>query len=161
MMLQDDARGAWEEVYRSHYAKLCRIAVAKFSVPPSDAESLVHDVLIAYVQHAATVREIGSWLVAATCNASRNYWRLRQRNEPLPEDVATIADLSQSSTHIEDRLEIARALSRVSEKYREALRLRYIEGCSLAEVAAELGTSAGYAEKLVRLGVARVKEAIQ
>lgn len=48
-----------------------------------------------------------------------------------------------------DQLAAREALERLSPRYREILRLRYFEGCSINELAALLGVKPKYAQKLV------------
>lgn len=145
----------WEEAYVEHYTLLCRIATGKFSVPADEAQALVQDVFIAYVTVAATITDIRAWLIAATCNASRNYWRAAARLTALPsderrDDLAAAAVESQAMTRL--------ALERVSGKHRDAVRLRYLEGCTMKEIAQRLGTTPKYADKLVRVGLRRIQE---
>ena len=60
--------GALYEEYRD---LLLFIASRKFRIGDGDAENLIQEVFLAYLQNEAQVENTRSWLVAATCNASR------------------------------------------------------------------------------------------
>lgn len=142
----------WELAYAEHYALLVGIAAGRFRVPADEAEVIAQEVLLAYATVAASVQRVRAWLVAATCNASRNYWRANERLQPL-DDQATLA----TEDKIIDRVTVAQLLNRVSGKHREVLRLRYVEGCSTTEIAHRLRTTPRYAEKLLRIALQRLR----
>jgi hypothetical protein len=53
----------------------------KFQIPEADASELLNNVLYSFVLNAGSVKNARAWLVAATCNASRHYWRKRAPTE--------------------------------------------------------------------------------
>ena len=152
----DDA----EEIYRTHYKLLLYVACKKFRVPDGDAESLIQDVFLSYLSAAPNVRDVKAWLVAAACNASRHYWRMQGRTEPLPDDVAERSDPSSQALadSFANRLTIQQTLGYLQEKCRETLRLHYFEGYSAAETAEQLSTTPRYAEKLIHNCLKRAHE---
>jgi DNA-directed RNA polymerase specialized sigma24 family protein len=110
-----------------------------------DAETLAHDVFLAYFLKAEQVLDSKAWLVAAMCNASRSYLRTQARHVELPSEV-----IDQSRTvEITDQLVAREVLCCLTPRCQLALGLRYLEGYSIPEVAAELRTSPKYAGKLV------------
>src|SRR6266540_2361914 len=66
---------SFEEVYLAYATRLRKIAVRKFHIPMSEAETLVHDVFATYITHAASVRAVEPYLIGAICNAARHYLR--------------------------------------------------------------------------------------
>src|ERR1700744_4153618 len=77
--------GVIERVYLEHAPLLRRVAVRKFGIPPTDADTLVHDVFAAYIANPGAVRsDLRAWLIAAICNVSRNYWRTKEMHERTP-----------------------------------------------------------------------------
>src|SRR2546429_453908 len=66
---------SFEDVYLTYAGRLRKIAIGKFHIPPSEAETLVHDVFATYIMHAASVRAVEPYLIGAICNASRYYLR--------------------------------------------------------------------------------------
>ena len=138
-------------VYEANRRLLVGTAVKRFGIGETDAETLVHDVFIAYMIKADEVLDARSWLVGAVCNASKHFLRTQSRAVGLPDDFVEEPD--PSSLGLLDRLpnELAarECFDCITPRCQLALRLRYIEGYSIPEIAAELGTSAKYAQKLV------------
>ena len=134
------------QAYGEHAELLTRIAVRRFRIEPEDAQTLVHDVFLSFMLRRAEVLDVRAWLVGAICNASRHYHRRYDRLESLPEnfEVAAPAQLDV------DRLVAGEFLSCATPRCALALRLRYVEGYSMAELAEELGTTPKYTEKIVR-----------
>jgi RNA polymerase sigma factor (sigma-70 family) len=130
---------------------LREIAEKKFHVPPDDAEALVNDVFIAYLLRHELIRNPEKWLVGAICHASRGYWRREVRIEPLPHDLREQID--PASLETEDRLvaklTVALALSHLHERCRDILRMYYLDGYSIAELAEHLKTTPGYASQVL------------
>jgi hypothetical protein len=53
----------------------------KFRIPEADAREILNDVMCSFVLNAGSVKNARAWMVAATCNASRHYWRQRAQTE--------------------------------------------------------------------------------
>lgn len=149
--------GALYEEYRD---LLLFIGSRKFRIGDGDAENLIQEVFLAYLQNEAQVENTRSWLVAAMCNASRAYWRTQARTESLPDDID---DQSDPLTHgLADKfavmMTLQKALKYLQPRCRETLYLHYLEGRSAADVARELDTTHRYAEKLIHNCLKRVRE---
>lgn len=149
-----------ESLYVTHRTLLLFVACRKFSVPVTDAEGLIQEVFLAYLQNAGRVNNTRAWLVAATCNASRHYWRVQGRTEPLPEDYNDRSDpLSQGlADKVAMQMTIRQALDYLQPRCRQTLWLHYFEGRSAADMAVELETTSRYAEKLIHKCLKRVRE---
>lgn len=141
----------FEDAYRGLADLLREIAVKKFGVPFSDAESLVNEVFTAFLLRASSVRDPKKWLIGAVCHASRNYWRAAAKTEPLPPDICDQIDpdTQELEERIVNNVTIAVALSRLNPKCRDTLRMYYFEGYSAAEIAERLGTTSGYVMQLL------------
>lgn len=142
----------FELVYERYFDLLVQIAVFKFQVPDSEAETLVHDVLISYLRKRSDVIELRSWLVGAICHASRHYWRLNGRimdADPAYEldrvDPASLRILDS----LPDQLAAREALECLSPRCQEVLRMRYFDGCTVPEIAQTLGVTTKGAQKLI------------
>ena len=142
----------FEAVYGQYFDLLAQIAVFKFQIPDSEAETLVHDVLISYLRKSDSIVELRSWLIGAICYASRHYWRLNGRildSDPEIEldrvDPASVRILDS----LPDQLAAREALECLAPRCREVLQMRYFEGCTVAEVATRLGVKTKYAQKLI------------
>jgi RNA polymerase sigma factor (sigma-70 family) len=149
-----------EILYVQHRSLLLYVACRKFRVPETDAENLIQEVFLSFLQTGTTIDKPKSWLVAAMCNASRHYWRSAGRTESLPENYN---EQSDPDTHgLADeftlRMTIRQVLKYLQPRCRETLRLHYFEGRSANEVAVELATTHRYAEKLIHNCLKRARE---
>lgn len=142
----------FEAIYEQYFDLLAQISSFKFRVPDSEAEALVHDVLMGYLKKREAVIDLRSWLVGAICFASRHYWRLNGRNVPADAE-AELDRVDPSSVRILESLtaQIAarEALECLSPRCQEILAMRYFDGCTIAEIAAKLGVKTKYAQKLI------------
>lgn len=148
--LHDDRQ--FEIVYAGYFDLLVGIAIHKFRVPDSEAETLAHDVLISYLRKSRDVIELRSWLVGAICHASRHYWRLNSRT--VAADAESDLDRADPASmrildSLPDQLAAREALECLAPRCREILHMRYFEGCTVIEVAARLGVKPKYAQKLI------------
>ncbi|MEO8381423.1 MAG: sigma-70 family RNA polymerase sigma factor [Acidobacteriota bacterium] len=146
-----------ERLYRDFRPLLIGTMIRKFEVPPADAETLLHDVFVAFLTVDIEVVDPRSWLVATACNAARAWRRSEARynassiveSEPVTEDHRAILDT----------LFLRDALTTLPERAREAVRLRFFEQLTYPEIAANLNISVKSAEKLVATNVARLRKA--
>jgi RNA polymerase sigma factor (sigma-70 family) len=138
-------------VYEAHRRLLVGTAISRYGIHEEDAETLLHDVFLAYILKADEVLNTRAWLVAAICNASKYFLQVENRAVGLSPDI--IEEPDPSSIHVEQRLPRQLAARECFEcltpRCQLALRLRYLEGYSVPEIATELHTSAKYAQKLV------------
>ncbi|MEA2329176.1 MAG: hypothetical protein QOE68_4135 [Thermoanaerobaculia bacterium] len=148
-----------EVLYIEHRTLLLYVACRKFRVAEVDAENLIQEVFLSFLQTCTRIENVRAWLVAAMCNASRHHWRSQGRTESLPDDFCNQSD---PGTHgLADRfameMTIQKVLGYLQPRCRETLRLHYFEGRSASDVAKELETTNRYAEKLIHncLGHAR------
>lgn len=149
-----------EVLYVQHRSLLLYVACRKFRVPETDAENLIQEVFLSYLQTGTTIDKPRAWLVAAMCNASRHYWRASGRTESLPEDFNEQSDPHSHSLAEEFtmRMTIRQVLKYLQPRCRETLWLHYFEGRSAGDVARELATTHRYAEKLIHNCLKRARE---
>ena len=142
----------FEAVYETYFDLLVQIAVYKFQVPDTEAETLVHDVLISYLRKGDDVIDLRPWLIGAICYASRHYWRLNSRTVPA-DPTMTLDRADPKSLRILDslpnQLAARQALECLSPRCQDVLRMRYFEGCTVAEIAAKYGIKTKSAQKLL------------
>lgn len=142
--------GVIERVYLEHSPLLRRVAVRKFGIPPGDADTLVHDVFAAYIANPGAVRsDLRAYLIAAICNASRNYWRTKEMQERF---FVAGGDERVEDTGVPDNsffeglslhLVMGATLARLGERCRDVLRRFYYEGESAGSIAEALETTTG------------------
>ena len=149
-----------EALYIEHRTLLLFVACRKFRIPDTDAENLIQDVFLSFLQTGTKIENVRAWLVAAMCNASRHYWRAQSRTESLPEDFNEHSDPVSHGLADEfaKKLTLRQALDYLQPRCRETLWLHYFEGRSAADVARELETTNRYAEKLIHNCLKRVRE---
>lgn len=138
-------------IYERNYHLLVRTAIKHYHISEMDAEALAHEVFLAYFLKAHEVINLRAWLISAVCNATKAFLRKQARHVPLPAESAEIPDpqLTRVGDALPDQLAGREAFACVTPRCQIALRLRYLEGYSVPEVAAELRTSHKYAQKLI------------
>ena len=139
-------------VYEENFAFLSSIAVNKFRVPDTEAETLAHEVFLTYLRKQDAIADLRSWLIGAICHASRHYWRANRRIvDADPEIDAEYPDPAsrQIVDVLTDQIAARRVLEGLAPRYQEILRLRYFAGMTVPEIAAHLGVKPKYAQKLV------------
>lgn len=150
------------DIYLQHAALLRRVAIRKFSVPPADAENLVHDVFINYLVSTRTVRgDLRGYLVGAICNASRNYWRSRRsEGRVFADDEASAVDVLSEDifNDLARNLIVASTLARLGARCREVLRRYYLEGEDTGTVAAAMNTSPSNVNYMMHVCRKRARE---
>ncbi|HTD83268.1 MAG TPA: sigma-70 family RNA polymerase sigma factor [Gemmatimonadaceae bacterium] len=143
--------GELAATYEAHFDLLVGIAVSRFGIDRADAETLAHEVFLAFLTCVDRINDQRAWLVSAIFNASKNYVRRAQRTEPLPEDGRDPADprYARAGQQWPDVLAAREAFARLTPRCQLALRLRHLEGYTIPEIATILGTTSKYAAKLV------------
>jgi RNA polymerase sigma factor (sigma-70 family) len=131
-----------DNAFREHYALLYFIAASRFRLPEPEAENVVQDVFVNFLRHRHHIANERSWLVAAACNASRDYWRSPHRREQpaVPERSASPVEQIAAS------LDVKALMRALPGKCRELLHRRYCDGCSPDELAKQYATTTGYAK---------------
>ncbi len=110
------------------------------------AEDLTSEVFLAAVREwraGGRSRVTVPWLITVARNKLVNHWRATEREGRRLRFVAggaTDTDLPFAAEEIEPQ-EVRRVLHELSPSHRAALTLKYVDGCSLAEVAELLGRS--------------------
>ena len=148
------------ELYLEHRNLLMFVAARKFRIPEGEAENLIQEVFLSFLQVSSKIDNIRGWLVAAVCNASRHYWRAQGRTETLPDDIGERSDPGSSgiADRMAQKLTVQQSLSYLTPRCQQTLHLHYFEGRSAADVARELGTTSRYAEKMIHNCLKRVRE---
>jgi RNA polymerase sigma-70 factor (ECF subfamily) len=98
---------------------------------------------------------IRAWLLGIARRKLADYWRKRKRHsevswEGIPERVSSDCTPEQIALRAETQAKIRETLDRLNPDYREALLLRYADGCSVSEVALILGRSVSATDSLLQ-----------
>lgn len=152
-----------EAVYRDNYDLLYRVATGRFGIPADEAPTLVHDVILSFIGAAYEVNDPRRWLLAAICNASRYFQRVRHRVEwqelPDSDGNSAMGDHGLEGEALIGKLTATAILGELKQRHREILRLHYIEGLTAAEIATRLETTLGYAERLIHKSLKAANQA--
>lgn len=151
-------RGRFEEIYDAHVVAIYRYIYARVGNRP-DAEDLTAQVFLRAVEQLDTARgdgQISSWLYRVGHNAVADYWRAfyrlplvdSERLAPVWEPAEPTPTSAVDGTEERARARIERLLSRLPDRYREVLELRFLERLSVAETADRMGISHGNAKVL-------------
>ncbi|GLZ38084.1 RNA polymerase sigma factor [Actinokineospora sp. NBRC 105648] len=149
-----DAYPDWEAVYRDNVDRVYRLMFAKVG-NRSDAEDLTAEVFLTALRPmriSASVGEVRTYLLATARTVLATYWRRTLGREVTTLDDERVAAEFVTGVPVEpSTAPVIRAeaiLAELPERYRRVLRLRFLEGRSLKEAAAELGVTVGNAKVL-------------
>nr|WP_205504109.1 RNA polymerase sigma factor SigZ [Rufibacter sp. SYSU D00308] len=128
----------------------------------ADAEDLSQQVLLKVHRHCETlpqVRNVRAWLYEITRHVVHDFYRARQRETSLPEEIELVApSLGEDPIH-----ELAHCvgplLNLLPEAYAEPLRLSDLEGIPQQEIAKRLGLSLSGAKSRIQRGREKLKAA--
>lgn len=140
--IQDDAEAFRQiaECYSPVLARFVRYRVAN----PSDAEDVLQDTLVAIwlgFRHLRDPASLQGWVMHVARNRCRDYFRAQERREiPLEEEV--LQDYASRFGLHQHRLtkttrDVVDALEATPPAVRETARRFYLEGLSIAEIAAQ------------------------
>jgi len=151
----------FEALYLEYGVLLRTIAMRRYHVPPDDAEALVHDTFIAYLERHTVIREVKPWLMGCVSNASKHYWRDRKREAPMPDAIEETPVEKDDAEEWAWRISVGVVVARLGEKCRETLRGYYWREETKERIAENLATSPGYVRQLLVSCRRRVKEMLQ
>jgi len=141
-----------------------------YRVGANDADDLLQNVFIKLTREIARnqIREsdVQGWLITVAQNEARDFWRR----------TATAARYAQEFTHqldhraaaaasVEDQVirsaRLERLLARLSDEERGLLILRYVDGMTVEEIAAETGTTFATAKGRLSRIIAKLRESAE
>jgi RNA polymerase sigma-70 factor (ECF subfamily) len=139
----------WEAVYQDNATWVYRTLFARVG-NRADAEDLTAEVFLATLRPlrlSASVAEVRAYLRATARTVLAAHWR-----ETLGREITSIEDIEQPSESEEAissaPQRVAEVLDRLPDNYRQILELRFLQGNSIKESAAELGISVANAKVL-------------
>ncbi len=159
------AMGAGDEAaflrfFETFTPRLYRFILARVGRDPQVAEELCQEVMSRAMHNITRWRGdagLFTWLCQMARNEAIDHWRRRRRRENLEVSIddddsaaAAIENLPDDESLRPDEVlsraellaEVQRALDRLPANYASALEWKYIEGCSVGEIAARLGLNA-------------------
>ena len=148
----------FDAVYNAHVPLMIGMAVERFHIAHTDAQTLAHQIFLVYFLKPEDVRDLRAWFVGAMSNACRHYLRTRARDVALPPDIVNQPDPDFPADLLPNRVAARQAFSCLTSRCQLALQLHYLEGYSIPEIAAQLHTTPAYAKKLVSRCLQQARE---
>lgn len=149
----------FEAVYREHRPTMLRVVIGL--LPRSEAESVVHDVLVDHWMHPhrfdASRGGLRPFLLMRTRSRAIDQLRSstsRTRREVADESLRLRVEVDHDGT----REELRDALAQLPEHERTPIVHAFFTGRTYVEVAAELGLSEGTVKTRIRRGLARLRD---
>ena len=147
---------AYTVLMRRHEDRIFALAF-RMTGDRSDALEATQDAFISAFRQAASFRRdaaFGTWLYRIAINACRDLLRKRRR---LPEPVGDILETSPSSSArldeaVATRVDVAQALARLPEDYKQAVALHDLGGVAYEEIAAIAGVPIGTVKSRISRG---------
>ena len=146
----NDGYTDWEAVYQDNATWVYRTLFARVG-NRADAEDLTAEVFLAALRPlrlTASVGEVRAYLRATARTVLAAHWR-----ETLGREITSIEDDIEQPADSEEAistapLRVAKVLESLPDHYRRILELRFLQGNSIKESAAELGVSVANAKVL-------------
>ena len=155
--LREGDREAWGALYAHYNIAVWRLTARLVGPDAAGVADVVQEVFLAAAGSArrfdAEQGTLWSWLTGIVHRQVSNYWRKAERADrwrALAEsgkiDVAGLLESHESPSDIEEQREVAdlvrRVLAELSADYAILLTSKYLDDCSLEEMAAQSGISA-------------------
>ena len=144
--------------------------MARFGIPPQDAEDLLQQTLLTYLYKQDSVHDPAKWMMGTLRNKCLIYWRKRRRRLYDSVDAALLQSLAEPEGPPQERLDLRSdvngVLNALPSRCQSLLRLRYRLDYDPAEAADEMGYSrsgiykvldrciAAFTRKMVSTGLA-------
>lgn len=159
-----EAFGALVEQYRDNVYRLAY----RMCGNAHDADEAAQEAFVAAWRALPNFRgeaKFSTWLYRLTTNAAIDLMRREKRHRTASEeDVPELADETDSPQQQVERTEqretVQKALSSLSEEYREVLLLRYMQELDYTEIAAALSLPAGTVKSRLNRAKAALKKAL-
>jgi len=137
---QGDAK-AFGQLYERYADRIYRYLAFRLH-DAMEAEDLTAETFIRALQHLAHYRPYGApwgaWLFRIAHNVLIDHWRHSTRRQTLAlENGATVANgiAARALHHVLTRADLERGIAQLTDLQQQAITLRFIAGCSIAETA--------------------------
>ena len=168
MTLEDDDRTLVEavqanparfvELYDRYFHRVWAYVIRRTG-NHADAEDVTSEVFRKALQHMRLYEWRGTpfvaWLLRIAANALATRWERAAREAGEPSEY--FAEIAEADGELERRAMLFELVARLPMVQRMVIELRFVEGLSLAEVAARLGKSEGAVKQLQRRAIEQLK----
>jgi RNA polymerase sigma factor (sigma-70 family) len=152
----DTDAGNDEELYEATVKTLKRVARVRFGFPAADAEELVQEAWLLFLEKRHAVRAPRTWLTGTVANLCRQEIARRYRSREREAEPQERGALPSSDAV----LAIRQALERVDERSRTLCTMIGLEQLSYEEVSRASGIPLGSVGPLYMRAKARLREAV-
>jgi RNA polymerase sigma factor (sigma-70 family) len=141
----------WEAIYRDNVGRVYRAVFDRVG-NRADAEDLTTEVFLAALRPlrtSASVGEVRSYLLTTARTVLASHWRRTLGRELTTLDDQDIAAAVTETEHEPRRIDrVSAILSALPENYRRILQLRFLDGRSVRDSAAEMNVTVSNAKVL-------------
>ena len=133
-MIQTDYR----KIVKNYAPAMYRLAY-DYCFNRSDAEDIVHDVLMRFLEHTPqfeSEKQLCAWLMTSTANRCKDLLRSGWWKKTLP-----LEDVFVSPNNLDEIIEVKSALAKLSPKLYSVVHLFYYEQMSVKQIASILNLS--------------------
>lgn len=148
----------FDAAYNAHVPLMVGMAVERFKISQTDAQTLAHQIFLVYFLKPDDIRDLRAWFVGAMSNACRHYLRTRARDVALPPEIVNQPDPEFPVDRLPNHVVARQAFRCLTSRCQLALQLHYLEGYSIPEIAAQLHITPAYAKKLVSRCLQQARE---
>lgn len=148
--------GEFEEVFPDLYRLAYRVSF-KVLGDRGDAEDVAQEALArTHVRWSRLRDRPQGWVVTVATNLAIDRLRRRSRSTQSPTEPVALVEM-----HLSERIDLARALGRLSRRQREVVVLRYLADWPELEVADVLGCSPGTVKSHASRGLAQLRHHLE
>lgn len=157
-------QSAFTALVRRHEDRVFNIAI-RITGDRADALDATQDTFVAVFRQAGSFRAeaaFTTWLYRVAVNACRDLLRKRRR---FPEPTEEVPERARPGLGTEEvvglRMDLARALARLPEEYREAVLMHDLGAVPYEEIAAATGVALGTVKSRISRGRRRLAELLE
>ena len=156
---------AFNTLYERHLPNVYKRV--RYVIPMEDVEDVTQEIFIAALKSLPAFRgdsQFGTWLRTLTNHKVAEYYRRRNRKKEVqqaPLHEAANYSAGSTSSVMEERIALQRALQDLPENYREVLLLRFVEDLQFNEIAQATGQNLEATKSLFRRAVTALRNQLE
>lgn len=150
---------AFGELIRQEQEYLYRMAYL-YTQQESDALDVVQDSILKAYKSLKNLREpehFRTWLTRIVINTAQDLLRRRREEFPLEEAQLPVPE----GLAPEERMDLYRAMDKLPEKYRDVVKRKYFDGCTIREISDATGMPQGTVSVYLRRAVSRLRDQLK
>jgi RNA polymerase sigma-70 factor (ECF subfamily) len=151
---------AFGELIQREQEYLYRMAYL-YTHQEADALDVVQESILKAYKSVKTLRDpeyFRTWLTRIVINTAQDLLRHRREEFPLEEGAQLPA---QEALTPEERMDLYQALEQLPEKYRDVVKLKYLDGCTIREISDATGMPQGTVSVYLRRAVSRLRDQLK